>query len=94
MQKHSILKLSLSINKSKSLFFKKGEKKQFIRFFTKCYEKIERKNFIDVILFAFAIYLLFTTNWSNVDKFSQLLLLMYALLYYTSHRQHYENKTK
>ena len=24
-------------------------------------------------------YLLFTTNWSNVDKFSQLLLLMYAL---------------
>ena len=42
-------------------------------------KKIERKNFIDVILFAFAIYLLFTTNWSNVDKFSQLLLLMYAL---------------
>ena len=42
-------------------------------------KKIVRKNFIDVILFAFAIYLLFTTNWSNVDKFSQLLLLMYAL---------------
>ena len=42
-------------------------------------KKIERKNFIDVILFAFAIYLLFTTNWSNVDKFSQLLLLMYAV---------------
>ncbi len=42
-------------------------------------KKIQRKNFIDVILFAFAVYLLFTTNWSNVDKFSQLLLLMYAL---------------
>lgn len=42
-------------------------------------KKIERKNFIDVILFAFALYLLFTTNWSNVDKFSQLLLLMYSL---------------
>ncbi len=42
-------------------------------------KKIQRKNFIDVILFAFAAYLLFTTNWSNVDKFSQLLLLMYAL---------------
>ena len=41
-------------------------------------KKIQR-NFIDVILFAFAAYLLFTTNWSNVDKFSQLLLLMYAL---------------
>lgn len=42
-------------------------------------KKIQRKNFIDVILFAFAAYLLFTTNWANVDKFSQLLLLMYAL---------------
>ena len=42
-------------------------------------KKIQRKNFIDVILFAFAAYLLFTTNWSNVYKFSQLLLLMYAL---------------
>ncbi len=42
-------------------------------------KKIQRKNFIDVILFAFAVYLLFTTNWSNVDKFSQLLLLMYTL---------------
>ena len=42
-------------------------------------KKLQRKNFIDVILFAFAVYLLFTTNWSNVDKFSQLLLLMYAL---------------
>ncbi|NDO47732.1 hypothetical protein [Clostridium sp. MD294] len=42
-------------------------------------KKIERKNFIDVILFAFAVYLAFTTNWSNIDKFSQLLLLMYAL---------------
>ena len=42
-------------------------------------KKIERKNFIDIILFAFAVYLLFTTNWSNIDKFSQLLLLMYAL---------------
>lgn len=42
-------------------------------------KKIERKNFIDVILFAFAVYLLFTTNWSNIDKFSQLLLMMYAL---------------
>lgn len=42
-------------------------------------KKIQRKNFIDVILFAFDVYLLFTTNWSNVDKFSQLLLLMYAL---------------
>lgn len=42
-------------------------------------KKINRTNFIDVVLFAFAIYLIFTTNWSNVDKFSQLLLLMYAL---------------
>ncbi len=42
-------------------------------------KKINRTNFIDIVLLAFAIYLLFTTNWSNVDKFSQLLLLMYAL---------------
>lgn len=42
-------------------------------------KKIQRRNFIDVVLLLFAVYLIFTTNWSNVDKFSQLLLLMYAL---------------
>ena len=42
-------------------------------------KKLNRTNFVDIVLFAFAVYLLFTTNWSNVDKFSQLLLLMYAL---------------
>lgn len=42
-------------------------------------KKTQKRNFIDVVLFLFAVYLLFTTNWSNVDKFSQLLLLMYAL---------------
>lgn len=42
-------------------------------------KKAQKRNFIDIVLLLFAAYLLFTTNWADVDKFSQLLLLMYAL---------------
>ena len=42
-------------------------------------KKINRTNFVDIILILFAVYLFFTTNWSNMDSFSQLLLLMYTL---------------
>lgn len=38
-----------------------------------------KRNFIDIVLLLFAAYLLFSTNWADVDKFSQLLLLMYSL---------------
>ena len=71
--------MSLSINKANHYFLRKEKRNNLFVSLQNVMKKIERKNFIDVILFAFAIYLLFTTNWSNVDKFSQLLLLMYAL---------------